>query len=322
MGVIPAPLERVARTVQERLRPPEARSESCLNCEAPLSGPFCSQCGQRDIPPYPSTRELLVDAFWELSGWDGRFASTARELIRRPGGLTREFLEGRRARYISPLRLYLMASLVYFLIAAIAPHPDVAQAKLLSADVGASHVGASISRPRAVAEVAGAAIAEQRPVSPAERDSILREANRAPAIMRPFLRRALLDPVGLKKGMLEAMPRALFALVPVFAAIVALFYRRRRYPEHLYFGIHLHAFAFLALTLLVLAKMTQVPLVVGTVQLAVLIWIPTYATLSFRRVYGGSMVATLAKEAGMAALYGLAGMGALLATIYVVALGA
>jgi uncharacterized protein DUF3667 len=322
MGVMPAPLERVARTVQERLRPPEARSESCLNCDAPLSGPFCAQCGQRDIPPYPSSRELLVDAFWELSGWDGRFASTARELVRHPGGLTRKFLAGRRARYISPLRLYLMASLVYFLVAAVVPHDNSAKSKVASTAVGGMEVSATTSRPRAVAEVAGAAIAEQRPISPAQRDSILREVNRAPALLRPFLRRSLLDPVGLKKGMLEAMPRALFALVPVFAAIVALFYRRRRYPEHLYFAIHLHAFTFLALTLLALAKITRLPFLVSALQLAVLIWIPTYATLSFRRVYGGSMVATLAKEAGIAALYGLAGMVALVATIYVVALGA
>src|ERR1043165_1590104 len=100
---------------------PVKRSEACLNCGTPLAGPFCSACGQRDIPPYPSMRELVVDAFWELSGWDGRFASTVKALVRRPGMLTREFLEGRRARYLSPLRLYLMASLAYFLFAASVP---------------------------------------------------------------------------------------------------------------------------------------------------------------------------------------------------------
>jgi len=73
-----------------------------LNCGTSLAGDYCSQCGQRDIPPYPSVRDLVIDAFWELSGWDGRFASTVRALVQRPGMLTREFLEGRRARYLSP----------------------------------------------------------------------------------------------------------------------------------------------------------------------------------------------------------------------------
>ena len=111
------------------LRAREARSADCLNCGSPLTGPFCANCGQRDVPPYPSVKELAVDAFWELSGWDGRFASTVRALIRRPGMLTVEFLQGRRARYLSPLRLYLMASLVYFLVAATAPNVQTASGK-------------------------------------------------------------------------------------------------------------------------------------------------------------------------------------------------
>src|SRR5256885_655518 len=98
---------------------------SALSAErvrATTSGPFCAVCGQRDIPPYPSVRELAVDAMSEFSGWDGRLASTLRALFQRPGMLTHEFLEGRRVRYISPLRLYLMTSLVYFVIAAAAPN--------------------------------------------------------------------------------------------------------------------------------------------------------------------------------------------------------
>ena len=51
-------------------------------------------------------------ALTEFSGWDGRLSSTLRALIRRPGVLTHDFLEGRRVRYISPIRLYLTASLV------------------------------------------------------------------------------------------------------------------------------------------------------------------------------------------------------------------
>src|SRR5687767_11829400 len=99
----------------------DRRSPTCLNCGAALEGRFCSACGQRDVPPYPSVRELALDAATEFSGWDGRLSSTLRALVRRPGLLTLEFLEGRRARYVSPLRLYLSTSLAYFLLAAAAP---------------------------------------------------------------------------------------------------------------------------------------------------------------------------------------------------------
>jgi hypothetical protein len=93
---------------------------NCLNCGAELHGPFCSGCGQRVVPRYPTLREMASDAWHEFSGWDGRFARTLRMLIH-PGVLTLEVLEGRRARYVSPLRLYLAASVMFFLISAAAP---------------------------------------------------------------------------------------------------------------------------------------------------------------------------------------------------------
>src|SRR5882672_3841845 len=102
----------------------------CLNCAEPLTGFFCATCGQRDIPPYPSVRDLAAEAISEFSGWDGRLALTLRTLVERPGMLTHEFLEGRRVRYISPLRLYLMASLVYFIVAAAAPNVRVDPRKI------------------------------------------------------------------------------------------------------------------------------------------------------------------------------------------------
>src|ERR1051325_6095498 len=71
-------------------------SAQCLNWGARLPGPFWAECGQRDIPPYPSMRDLAVDAVAEFSGWDGRLLNTVRALVLRPGLLTHEFLEGRR----------------------------------------------------------------------------------------------------------------------------------------------------------------------------------------------------------------------------------
>src|SRR5262245_25138589 len=92
----------------------------CLNCGAALHGSFCSACGQRAVPPDPSVSELAGDAWQELSGYDGRIASTVRGLFR-PGHLTREYVAGRRKRYLSPVRLYLIVSVMYFLVAAAAP---------------------------------------------------------------------------------------------------------------------------------------------------------------------------------------------------------
>ena len=64
---------------------------------------------------------MVKDAWQELSGYDGRVARTFRLLLRRPGALTIDVLEGRRARYVSPVRAYLVASLVYFFFSVVNP---------------------------------------------------------------------------------------------------------------------------------------------------------------------------------------------------------
>ena len=262
-------------------------------------------------------RELVVDAFWELSGWDGRFIATVRKLFAAPGALTRDFLEGRRARYLSPLRLYLMASLVYFVAAAAAPSrtggPTV---EFAGVDINAS----STPTPQRVANRAGKSLGAQQPLTGVQRDSALKEIAKAPPLMRPFLRRVVLDPAGFRRGLVETMPRVLFALLPVFAAIVAVFYRRRKSPEHLYFAIHLHSFVFLALTLAVLTRFQPSRTVDALVRGAMAIWIMIYATLAFRRTYGGSVARTIVKELAIGFVYLWAGGAALLLTIYWVAL--
>ncbi len=305
--------------LRERAQLVEGHSAVCLNCGAPLTGPFCASCGQRDIPPYPSVRELAVDAVSEFSGWDGRLASTLRALIQHPGELTHEFLEGRRVRYISPLRLYLMASLVYFLIAAAAPNLRIGSGNVslggINVEVTTSNKSPT-SRPERVANAASGALDKSQPLTADQRDSALKDIARAPALIQPVLRRAVEDPAGFKRGIFETMPRALFVLLPIFAAIVAIFYRGRKYPEHLYFAIHLYAFIFLALAVKELLKFTHVPAIAAAGDAVALIWILIYATLAFRRVYGGSFAKTIAKEVGIGVIYAVISAAAFVIMIY------
>ncbi len=303
--------------LRERLQLTKAHPATCLNCGASLTGPFCPECGQRDIPPYPSLRELFMDAVSEFSGWDGRVATTLQALLRRPGLLTHEFLEGRRARYISPLRLYLTASLVYFVLAASAPDVRLGPGKGQGLQVGVTTTADNhaVSRPERVAKAARESL-DQQTLTQADKDAALKDIERAPALLQPFLRRVVSDPGGFKRGLLETMPRMLFALLPIFAGIVAFFYRGRKYPEHLYFAIHLHAFIFLALGASELTKFTKVPVLVAIVSAIAVCWIPIYATLAFRRVYGGSLAGTLVKEVAIGTLYAITAAAGFIVLIY------
>jgi hypothetical protein len=77
------------------------------------------------VPPHPTTLELVGDAYDELVGWDGKFVRTIRLLLTRPGELTRAVIGGQRARYVGAVRLYLMCSVVFFLVQTATPPPDV-----------------------------------------------------------------------------------------------------------------------------------------------------------------------------------------------------
>src|SRR6266566_8058520 len=86
----------------------------CENCGASLSGRFCWQCGQAAIDYRRSFRHVIVDVLDSFLNWDSKFFATLGLLLVRPWKLTNEFLAGHRVRYVHPLRLYLLASIVFF----------------------------------------------------------------------------------------------------------------------------------------------------------------------------------------------------------------
>ena len=86
----------------------------CQNCGAELTGPHCGQCGQAAIDYRRSFRHVIVDVLDSFLNWDSKFFATIGLLVIKPWRLTNEFLAGKRVRYLHPLRLYLLASILFF----------------------------------------------------------------------------------------------------------------------------------------------------------------------------------------------------------------
>ena len=267
----------------------------CLNCGAALHGSFCSACGQRSVPPDPSVAEVAGDAWQELSGYDGRVAATFRGLLR-PGYLTREYVAGRRARYLSPVRLYLIVSVIYFVAASSTPPSMSTRSGQVEAPGGLKF------------GVTGSS--NDTELSPEERAQLLASADKAPAVVRPLLRAVASDPIGFRARVLTIMPRVFFALLPVFAVIIALFYRGRRFPTSLVFAVHLHAFAFAAFTLSEAAKLTGSIGFEVAVSGVMTVVFAAYALLALRAVFGGSWPATVVKAAAIGVVYLIASLPA------------
>lgn len=290
----------------------------CLNCGAAMHGPFCAMCSQRAVPSHPTVRELAGDAFTEFSGWDGKFAETIRTLVAKPGELTRQWLDGRRVRFITPLRLYLTASLVYFLVQAATPTAP----RPISIQTGPTvQVGnGPPSAPDVAAVAVQRALASRKPLTQAQLDSVAPSVAKAPALLRPILLRFMTDPAGVFETMRHLAPRVLFAMIPLYAGILALFYRKRHYPEHLYFAIHLHSFVFIALTANGLLRLAHFGIVGSIAALLITVWIVAYSVLALGRVYGGMIALNLLKGTGIMALYLLLAIPALLVTVTIAAL--
>jgi len=98
---------------KDRQRPPLIH---CENCGALLTGRWCSQCGQAAIDYRRSFRHVIVDALDSFLNFESKFFATIGWLIARPWHLTNQFLAGRRVRYVHPLRLYLLVSILFFFV--------------------------------------------------------------------------------------------------------------------------------------------------------------------------------------------------------------
>lgn len=88
----------------------------CRNCGAELTGPHCAVCGQLADDFHRPFWSLIQDGLADLFSLDGRLANTLPALMFRPGRMTREYIDGKRAKYVPPFRLFLLASLLFFFI--------------------------------------------------------------------------------------------------------------------------------------------------------------------------------------------------------------
>lgn len=120
---------------------PGAKS-TCANCCAPLTGPYCAECGQPRTSPIMSAGALLGDFLRLPFSMDSRARRTLSTLTRRPGVMTRDFIAGKRYTYTPPVRLYLLTSLAFLLVATNLVFSDASGPRLITTiDAGETGAG-------------------------------------------------------------------------------------------------------------------------------------------------------------------------------------
>jgi hypothetical protein len=97
------------------------RRALCLNCGTALTGPYCHACGQSSQSPLIPLGTFLREGLSEILSLDGLQLRSLRALVTRPGLLTAEYLAGRRARYVHPVRLFAWLGVLSYLLARFLP---------------------------------------------------------------------------------------------------------------------------------------------------------------------------------------------------------
>ncbi len=95
---------------------PQRKEKNCLNCGTTIIGNYCHVCGQENIEPKESVWHLISHFFSDITHFDGKFFTSLKDLLLRPGFLSKEYMNGKRSSYLNPIRMYLFTSFVFFLV--------------------------------------------------------------------------------------------------------------------------------------------------------------------------------------------------------------
>ena len=281
------PGRRWFRRKKDRENPPTR----CENCGAELQGHWCAQCGQPAIDYRRSFRHVIADLLDEFLNWDSKFFATIALLIFKPWRLTNEFLAGKRVRYANPLRLYLLASILFFFavnFGAKGIHFDAS--KLGSKD--RAELEADLKNTDLPPEAREKLQALLQESSPSPTPSPVTSASSPPPSAeteqqkkqygkigeRPFVAfddaksttpferwiearaKEKMGEHGTKMGLFIStlfsnLPYMMLCCIPLFALVLKVLYLRRHifYIDHLIYALHIHTFFYTAVMLIVLA---------------------------------------------------------------------
>jgi len=230
----------------------ERISKDCLNCGTEVTGRFCQQCGQENVEVKESFFQLLIHFVEDLTHFDGKLWKTVKLLLFKPGSLTKLYIEGKRASYIHPIRMYIFVSAVFFLFM------FTGEAPLKTGDAGSN---ANNSKDFATGLQEGLKMdldedsvnyktiaaynAAQKKLPESKRDNWLDALIKKKGI--EINEKYSGDNLKIGKALIEKFEnyfsRMLYISLPIFAFFIWVLYRRNKnhfFVDHVIFSIHIY----------------------------------------------------------------------------------
>ena len=286
---LPVPVRNKSLTIAERRL---TGSATCMNCGTELMGPFCYYCGQPDKNLMRFFPVLLRELLEDFMDFDSRFMRTIKPLLFKPGRLTRDYLDGKRFRYVPPLRLYIFSSIAFFFLAAILAGNSITitsddEAENGEVAISGTHIGKTDKEalhealeglealdPELVKDI-------EASIEDVEDDDDTISFNDEPwdretnPLIIPLMpnwvnewvndeieqspakgKEIEANPDLIKDQVFELLPAMMFVLLPLVALLFKFWYlfAKKYYVEHLIFSLHNHSFLFVVLLIMMLAN--------------------------------------------------------------------
>jgi hypothetical protein len=269
------------------------KSKECLNCGYKFTDTdnYCPQCGQENHNLNIPIKHFIVEALEGTIHFDTKSLRTFFTLLFKPGQLTLLYNQGKRVRYVPPLRLYIFISFVFFI--AINFNPGKSQPNKSKSKLEYSVFSINSKDLEGLRE--------------SKIDSLLASKDITKGGFEEFLIRQLwkIANEGRKEFThfwIKNISYMLFVLMPFFGWLVFIFHRKRKrfYYEYLIYSIHFHCFLFLILLIFILLAFIGInELVIGLF----FIWIIFYLYNSIRNAFDQKWFSALLKSIILFILY-------------------
>jgi len=225
--------------------------KNCLNCGTPLTGPYCSACGQK-AHVHRSVRGFLQDFVQGLFNFEGKIWRTLPMLAWHPGQMTRRYIAGERANFISPVALYLFTVFAMFAVlnftGELGSHTGTKMKDGLKSEIADQQKQlAALELKRKLTVAAGKPVADldrriaKREEDIAETQKVLNGGpavqtkldDGTPSFIRPFIENAQANPDAVSTRVQDAASKYSWLLIPLSVPFMwLLFPLRRRYHTY------------------------------------------------------------------------------------------
>lgn len=241
----------------------ENERPKCAACETPLHGMFCHECGQHHGGE-KGLEFLTKDVLAEALSLEGKTATTVRDVFRRPSGLLNAWRAGSGDYYFSPFKLFLVISATFFVFVAwvnvpiyqYIPHRTGGPVSVRLIPNGVETRGVAYEDTYLRPKVA-------RPVIPELERGFTEALRHADAKQRQAIelyRKYNASYQAMNDSWNTWLPRLLWLLAPIYAALLYVFFHHRKFAEHLLFTIWAHCVIFMILMGIALINLTGIGL--------------------------------------------------------------